>query len=186
MQILEGAGPFVATLMANQTAVHAIPAAINRLTEALLGTVGAQDIHVRVVNNPMPEVPGELSVKIQETAGEWLSHLARLVTKSMPKVPGELSVKTQEAAHVRSPQQDCFAQAQQPCTYSGPLPPCGMLSQAQCSGQWGCKCAHHRPNMITQHAYTSALMLCCFAPTPELLLVLWPELVLAKCMAALG
>ena len=72
MQILAGAGPFVATLMANQTAVHAIPAAINRLTEALLGSVGAEGAHVRVVNNPMPEVPGELSVMIQETAGAWL------------------------------------------------------------------------------------------------------------------
>ena len=69
VQILAASSPLVATLMANQTAVHAIPAAINRLTEALLEALGAPETHVHVVNQPMPEVPGEQSVKLQETAG---------------------------------------------------------------------------------------------------------------------
>ena len=70
MQVVADASPFVATIMANQTAVHAIPAAINRLTETLLASVGAADAHVRVVNSPMPVVPGEQGVQLQEAAGD--------------------------------------------------------------------------------------------------------------------
>ena len=70
MQLLTQDAPFSATLLVNQTAIHGIPAGINRLTEALLGTLGAAEPHVRVVNQPMDSVPGEQSVKIQEAAGQ--------------------------------------------------------------------------------------------------------------------
>ena len=79
VQTVADASPFVATIMANQTAVHAVPAAINRLTETLLASVGAADARVHLVSSPMPEVPGEQSVKIQETAGDWLAALHLLL-----------------------------------------------------------------------------------------------------------
>ena len=99
--------PFHATLLVNQTAVHGIPAGINRLTETLLSTLGAPEPHVRLVSQAMDAVPGEQSVKIQEAAGKPACLLAlsekAACARGEPEVdavPGEQSVKSQEAAGV--------------------------------------------------------------------------------------
>lgn len=69
LQALSEVGPFVATLMTNQTAIHALPAAINALTNALLSTLTGGEASVAVTSSPMPNLPGEQAVQLSMLAG---------------------------------------------------------------------------------------------------------------------
>ena len=54
--------------MTNQTALHALPAAINALSNALLATIGGG--HISVTNLPLPTLHNEQSAEVAGVAGK--------------------------------------------------------------------------------------------------------------------
>ena len=55
--------------MVNQTAMHALPAAINGLSNALLASVAGPGSRITVTNSPLPIIPQELFAQVSHAAG---------------------------------------------------------------------------------------------------------------------
>lgn len=81
MQILSAARPCEFTVLANQTAIHAIPAALNAMSTALLKAVtGNENARLSITNFPLPTLPGEAAIKQSRQQGERALSLAPVVS----------------------------------------------------------------------------------------------------------
>ena len=73
MQILGPEQPVIYTLLVNQTAMHALPAAINSMSSALLRAVtGDKDARLSVTNYPLPTLSHERSIEVSRQTGTYL------------------------------------------------------------------------------------------------------------------
>ena len=73
MQILAPEQPVMYTILVNQTAMHALPAAINSMSSALLRAVtGDKNARLSVINHPLPTLSHERSIEVSRQTGGLL------------------------------------------------------------------------------------------------------------------
>lgn len=73
LQVLTSEESASFTVMANQTATHAVPAIINSLSSALLRAVtGDQDASIAVNNHPLATLAGEKAIAVSRETGKHL------------------------------------------------------------------------------------------------------------------
>ena len=70
-QVLTPGQPASFTVMANQTATHAVPAILNSLSSALLRAItGDQDASIAVNNHPLATLAGEKAIAVSRETGK--------------------------------------------------------------------------------------------------------------------
>ena len=70
VQVLDASIPVQYTILVNQTATHAIPAALNAANTALLrAATGRADANISVVNYPLPTLTHEAAIQVSQAAG---------------------------------------------------------------------------------------------------------------------
>jgi len=80
----------VLTLLVNETAYHALPTAVNQVSNALLRAVAGKQAKISVRSHPLPALPTELSQQIETSAGNLL--LVLLIMLAMAGMSASFSV----------------------------------------------------------------------------------------------